>query len=153
MINVYANVARLFLRTTLQSIVLFLILLDIIYLMNKTFHSLGVLHWNFKFAFWLFLRCYYCQHSKHGHGQQDCAKCQVSLNIIQKILIITCIILGIRILSCSYYNLCYNAVAELVEMVYTCSAKKPPQKLFQRCPSEDWFISVSQKKLCPFYFS
>ena len=22
-------------------------------------------------------RCYYCQHSKHGHGHQDCSKCQV----------------------------------------------------------------------------
>ena len=21
-------------------------------------------------------RCFYCQHSKHGHGQQDCSKCQ-----------------------------------------------------------------------------
>ncbi len=20
-------------------------------------------------------RCFYCQHSKHGHGQQDCPKC------------------------------------------------------------------------------
>ena len=20
-------------------------------------------------------RCFYCQHSKHGHGQQDCTKC------------------------------------------------------------------------------
>ena len=20
-------------------------------------------------------RCFYCQHSKHGHGQQDCQKC------------------------------------------------------------------------------
>ena len=20
-------------------------------------------------------RCFYCQHSKHGHGQQDCSKC------------------------------------------------------------------------------
>ena len=20
-------------------------------------------------------RCFYCQHSKHGHGQLDCAKC------------------------------------------------------------------------------
>ena len=22
-------------------------------------------------------RCFYCQHSKHGHGHQDCSKCQV----------------------------------------------------------------------------
>ena len=22
-------------------------------------------------------RCFYCQHSKHGHGHQDCNKCQV----------------------------------------------------------------------------
>ena len=26
---------------------------------------------NFPF----FSRCFYCQHSKHGHGQQDCSKC------------------------------------------------------------------------------
>merc|ERR1712088_650303 len=24
-------------------------------------------------------RCYYCQHSKHGHGHQDCSKCQLSI--------------------------------------------------------------------------
>ena len=26
-------------------------------------------------------RCYYCQHSKHGHGHLECTKCKVSRNI------------------------------------------------------------------------
>ena len=24
-------------------------------------------------------RCYYCQHSKHGHGHMECAQCQVGI--------------------------------------------------------------------------
>ncbi len=64
-------------------------------------------------------RCYYCQHSKHGHGQQDCSKCQVQNNN-------TCTVhshLVLRIFHCMQFN-GDTTVTENLKCIYFCVAAK-----------------------------